>query len=206
MSDSVVKRIRWRRGLREVGLLLLGVSIFFLPWFQINFPYRHWLHAYSLVISGTDLLARGVWLVWLGFLLACVAYVVSKARLWSEQFVASVLALAAINLFALAAWMYLIREPGLHASLDLTPFFRSTYGFDPRVQTNLMLGPGVSLVGVLLLGIGVSEVQGDQERGSIATLGRWLPRVAWVMVLGWAMFWYLTWGLTDTVYWFKYVS
>lgn len=60
--------------LREIGLLLLTVSLLFLPWFQDPSPPE----GRPALITGMEFISYGVWHIPLAYILALTAYSISK--------------------------------------------------------------------------------------------------------------------------------
>jgi hypothetical protein len=146
----ITHSFRW---LREVGILLLTISLLFLPWFRDPYP----LESRTAIIMGREFISYGAWAVLWPFACFWLAYLLS--RLSSRQWLALFPLIIAVLLYLYVH--ALIFAPNRFNPMGL-PLNRWNHLSDK--QFDLLWGGWVNGLGVLLLVTGMYQVESARGR------------------------------------------
>lgn len=146
---------------REAGVLLLTISLFFLPWFRDNYPPA----GRSPVITGVEFLTYGAWPIILAYAAAWLSYIVSKFSNWKW---------AGMIILLMTWFVYLY----LHLIFTVIGFRHNPAGI-PLERTHLeaevrypaMIGMWVNWLGLIFLAVGLYLAERGRGRTAVFFTG-----------------------------------
>lgn len=147
---------------REIGIFLLTISLFLLPWFRDFDPPAN----RSDVITGVEFLTYGAWPVILGYAAACLSYIVSK---FSNRKWVGVIILVMTCLFYL--YLHLaFAVNGVRYDPPGVPLGR-TYHLEAEEKLPAMIGMWVNWLGLVFLTVGLYLAERGRGRTAVCFAG-----------------------------------
>jgi hypothetical protein len=150
--------LKWHR---EAGILILTVSLLFLPWFRDLSPPS----GRPPVITGMEFITYGSWAVILAYSFIWAAYAASRLTTYKRFGVIALIVSALLYLYVLSAMLAPLRGDAPGIPLDKYTVSFLDKSFPP------MIGTWVNLASLFIIAAGLFSAETDQEQKSMIKTG-----------------------------------